>query len=97
MDPFQMQPPQAPPLPKPKKPPKPDPAARRLRPLDYVALLLDIEPPAPDANLPPPIGFRFPEPMMMEPTLPPPVAVNPQQTVTPYDIHRARMQRKLGM
>ncbi len=65
---------QAPEMPKPKKPPKPDPAARRLKALDYVGMLLGVEPPEPQQPLPPPIGFRFPD-QPQEPMLPAPMYV----------------------
>jgi hypothetical protein len=71
MDPYNPQAPSgfgaAPPLPKPKRPKKPDPAARRMKHLDYVALMLGVDPPPPDADLPPPVGFRFPDPIIEEP------------------------------
>lgn len=67
----------APQVPQPKKPKKPDPAARRMKALDYASLLLGIEPPPPDAELPPPVGFRFPEQQVEAPYLPPPPPVGP--------------------
>lgn len=96
MDPYGMTPP--PPLP--QKPKKPDPAARRMRPLDYVALLLGVEPPPPDAHLPPPVGYVFPD---HEPVLPPPVAALPPPPmpdgpgVPPaYQSHVMRMRGRFG-
>lgn len=108
MDPFNpgMPPQQAPQVPQPKKPKKPDPAARRMKALDYVSLLLQVEPPPPDANLPPPIGYRFPdvqpEPMSSIPpmTQPPPSYHPPRGMETPmpeqYKQHVMRMRAKLG-
>lgn len=96
---------QAPQLPKPKKPKKPDPAARRMKALDYVSLLLGVEPPPPDANLPPPVGFRFPDqdierPFMPPHTVPPPSFNNAPapQTDLPEDYkkHVMLMRMKLG-
>lgn len=106
MDPYQPAPIGAPPLPKPKKPKKPDPAARRMKPIDYVALMLGVEPPPPDADLPAPIGYRFPDPVVDEPMLPPPVAAPPPvvgaQTMVrglpeSYRNHVMRMRMKMGM
>lgn len=85
-------------MPKPKKPKKPDPAARRMKPLDYVSLLLGIEPAPPDADLPPPIGYRFPEierpPVPSVPSYHPPQQAEalPEQ----YKNHIMRMRGKLG-
>ena len=105
MDPYGMQPPggagQPPQMPKPKKPPKPDPAARRMKPLDYVALLLNVDPPPNDAQLPPPVGYRYPE-MPPDPYLPPPVAAMPPGTEpqpglpNDYQAHVIRMRQKMG-
>lgn len=95
---------QAPQLPKPKKPKKPDPAARRMKQLDYVSLLLGVEPPPPDANLPPPIGYRFPDQEIERPFMPPHLAVPPsyhppqqaQALPEQYKNHVMRMRMKLG-
>lgn len=96
---------QAPPLPKPQRPKKPDPAARRMKPLDYVALMFGIDPPPPDANLPPPIGYRFPElPTPEQGYLPPPINAVPPAAFSPvprggpasYNHHVLRMRGKMG-
>jgi hypothetical protein len=108
MDPFQMrggqiQPPQVPP--KPKKPKKPDPAARRMKPLDYVSLLLGVEPGTPDQDLPPPIGYRFPEVEQapVQNSFTPQMGAgpynSPQQSAPlpeQYKNHIMRMRAKLG-
>lgn len=108
MDPFAPfgRPIAAPQLPAPKKPKKPDPAARRMKALDYVSLLLGVEPAPDHQELPPPIGYRFPDRQVETPYMPPP-SPNPPPTTyqTPgqqlpideqYKQHVVRMRGKLG-
>lgn len=101
MDPYGMMP-GVPPMPKPKKPPKPDPATRRMKALDYVGLLLGIDEPPPDAPLPPPIGYRFPEepdPQFAPPHLPAPLPVGPVMNPPRnplYAQHVLKMRGRMG-
>jgi hypothetical protein len=68
-----------------KKPKKPDPAARRMKALDYYGVLFDVQPPEESEELPPPIGYRFPDPEF-EPdptTLGPPMLAGGPPPFTP--------------